>query len=332
MTIKPNILKATSNKESEKPDFLESSNSQKAISVCVIGKPNAGKSSLLNKIIGHKISIVTPKVQTTRSIITGVVTLNDTQLIIFDTPGIFEPKKKLERAMVRCAWSSLNDADMVLLIIDSTKEVDDATRQIIKRLQSLKIKPVILLNKIDLKSNHIQKIEQDLNEFFTDSIYATDTKSSANPVIFKISALSGLGIDKLLNHITGQAKISPWLYEEDDMTNLPMRFLASEITREQLFLHLNEELPYNLTVQTETWEELKDKSVKINQVIVVAKDNYKTIILGKNGAKIKQIGTNARHEIEKVLGLKAHLFLFVKVREAWESNPEFYHYMGLKIS
>jgi GTP-binding protein Era len=292
---------------------------QKTITACIIGKPNAGKSSLLNRLIGQKLSIVTHKVQTTRSIITGIITLEDTQIIVFDTPGIFEAKKNLERAMVRCAWSSLNSADIVMLIIDSTKKLDSYILQIFERLKSLKIKPILLLNKIDLPSKEIDNTEQYLKEYFED------------PKIFKISAYSGKGVDELTDYIKKDAKFTPWLFGEDDITNLPYRFLASELTREQLFLNLHEELPYNLTVQTELWEENKDKSVKINQVIVVSRENYKMMILGKHGAMIKEIGSQSRAEMEKSFGFKVHLFLFVKVRELWESNPEFYNYMGLKL-
>jgi len=291
--------------------------SKKTISVSIIGKPNAGKSSLLNKMIGQKISIVTPKVQTTRSIITGIVTIDDTQIIILDTPGIFEPSKNLERAMVRCAWSSIHSADIVMMIIDSTKDLGKQSLNILTKLVELKIKPIFLLNKIDLNPIYLSTISEYITEHFKDA------------PIFQISALSGKNINNLMDYICSQAQTSQWLYEEDDVTNLPMRFLASEITREQLFLNLHEELPYNLTVQTEAWQENKDKSVKINQVIIVSKENYKMIILGKRGEKIKEIGTKARLEIEKSLGFKVHLFLFIKVRD-WEKSPEFYHYMGLK--
>jgi GTP-binding protein Era len=294
-------------------------NHQKTVSVCIIGKPNAGKSSLLNKIIGQKISIVTPKVQTTRSMITGIVTLGDAQIIMFDTPGIFEPSGRLEKSMVRCAWSSLNSADIVMLVIDITQKFDQFTISILEKLKHLKIQPIFLLNKIDLSLKYIEYIENYLQEHFKD-----------NP-IFKISALSGKNIDKLISYIVSKAKNTPWLYEEDDMTNLPMRFLASEITREQLFLKLYEELPYRLSVQTEQWQENKDKSIKIHQVIIVSRQNYKIIILGKNGSMIKEIGSKARLEMEKFFGCKVHLFLFVKVRELWEETQEFYDYMGLKF-
>lgn len=290
---------------------------QKTVSVCIIGRPNSGKSTLLNKLIGQKISIVTPKVQTTRSIITGIVTIKDTQIILYDTPGIFEPKSRLEKAMVRCAWSSLHSADIVMLIIDSLKPLDKITLEILKKLSSLKITPVFLLNKIDVTS-----------KYFAD-IQAMLTAAHPENLVFPISALVGKNIDELLEYIISQAKPSPWLYEEDDMTDLPMRFIAAEITREQLFLNLHQELPYKLTVQTESWEERGNKSVKIHQVIVVTRESYKIIILGKNGSKIKEIGAQARQEMEQFFNCKVHLFLFVKVRELWEDNPDFYRHMKL---
>jgi GTP-binding protein Era len=290
---------------------------QKLITLAIIGKPNAGKSSLLNQMIGQKISIVTPKVQTTRSIITGIVTIKDTQVIIFDTPGIFEASKGLERAMVRCAWSSLHNANLVMMIIDSNKDLDKQNIDILVKLKDLGIKPIFLLNKIDLGGKYCHSSKANIASYFPDA------------KIFEISALSGKNIDSLMDYICSNAKQTSWLYEEDDMTNLPMRFLAAEITREQLFLKLHEELPYNLTVLTEHWQEENNKSVKINQVIVVNRENYKTIILGKNGSKIKEIGTQARLAMERFFAIKVHLFLFVKIRD-WEKSPEFYHYMGLK--
>lgn len=287
---------------------------QKTVSVCIIGRPNSGKSTLLNRIIGEKLSIVTPKVQTTRSIITGIITLKDTQIILYDTPGIFEPKGTLEKAMVRCAWSSLHSADIVMLIIDSLKPLDNITHDILNKLRSLNVIPVILLNKIDVESKYIDDTKAFLAENYPDSL------------LFPISAISGENVDKLLEYITSKAKIAPWLYEEDDITDLPMRFIAAEITREQLFLGLQQELPYKLTVQTEKWEELEDKSVKINQVIVVSRESYKTIILGKNGSKIKELGMKSRKQMEQFFGFPVHLFLFVKVRELWEDNPDYYQY------
>lgn len=290
---------------------------QKTVSVCIIGRPNSGKSTLLNRIIGEKLSIVTPKVQTTRSIITGIITLKDTQIILYDTPGIFEPKGTLEKAMVRCAWSSLHSADIVMLIIDSLKPLDNITHDILNKLRSLNVVPVFLLNKIDVESKYIDDTKAFLTENYPDSL------------LFPISAISGENVDKLLEYIISKAKIAPWLYEEDDITDLPMRFIAAEITREQLFLGLQQELPYKLTVQTEKWEELKDKSVKINQVIVVSRESYKIIILGKNGSKIKELGAKSRMQMQQFFGFPVHLFLFIKVRELWEDNPDFYQHMKI---
>lgn len=291
---------------------------KKSLSVCIVGKPNAGKSTLLNYIIGEKISIVTPKVQTTRSIITGIITLDDVQLVLFDTPGIFEPKKKLEKAMVRCAWSSLNSADMIVLIIDGSCKIDEMMADIVHKI-SESGKPIIfLLNKTDLRSKYAVE-----NISFLQ-------KTTPKARIFNISALKGKGVSDFLEYLKENASNSGWGYDEDDITNLPSRFLASEITREQLFLQLEQELPYNLTVESENWEEQKNGSIKINQVIVVAREIHKNMIIGKKGSKIKEIGTEARVNIEKLLGCKIHLFLFVKVRKNWEDNPEFYHTMGLK--
>ncbi|PCJ25949.1 MAG: GTPase Era [Rickettsiales bacterium] len=291
---------------------------QKALSICIVGKPNAGKSTLLNRIIGTKLSIVTPKVQTTRSIITGVVTLGDTQLVLFDTPGIFEPKKKLEKAMVRCAWSSFSSADIVVLIIDSSSKLDEMSETIVKRISSLNQKIVFLMNKIDLRS-----------KYFLDNIKFLE-ESVPKARIFNISATKGNGVDGFLNYLKEQATESGWSYGKDDITNLPSRFLGCEITREQLFLQLQQELPYNLTVECESWTEQKDGSVKVRQVIIVARDSHKNMVIGKHGSRIKEVGSKARVNIEKLLGQKIHLFLFVKVRKDWENNPEFYQAMGLK--
>jgi len=291
---------------------------KKSLSVCIVGKPNAGKSTLLNRIIGQKLSIVTPKVQTTRSIITGIVTLDDVQLVLFDTPGIFEPKRRLEKAMVRCAWSSLSSADIIVLIIDSSSKLDDIMQEIIKRISSVGKKIVILMNKIDLQSKY----------YMENMSFAAQIAPQAK--IFNISALDGNGVESFLSFLKENATDSGWMYEEDDITNLPARFLASEITREQLFLQLHQELPYNLTVECESWQEQKNGSVKVNQVIIVGRDIHKNMIIGKHGSRIKEIGSIARVNIEELLGLKIHLFLFVKVRENWEDNPELYHNMGLK--
>ena len=282
---------------------------QKFITAAIIGKPNAGKSTLLNRLIGSKISIVTPKVQTTRTIITGIVTHDNTQLVLLDTPGIFEPKKKLEIAMVRCAWSSLNNVDRVALIIDSTKPIDEFTDKIISRLVEAGCNIILLMNKVDERQKFVPANIPHL------------LKICPQAKLMNISAKTGYGVADLENHLIACASNEPWHYESDDLTNLPLRFLASEITREQLFLNLQQELPYNLTVECETWEEnKKNGAVTIRQAIIVSRESYKTIILGKKGDMIKKIGTQARIDIEKMVHQKVHLFLFVKVRKNWDSN------------
>lgn len=290
-------------------------NIKKTLSVCIIGKPNAGKSTLLNHIIGEKISIVTPKVQTTRSIITGIVTFEDVQLVLFDTPGIFEPKKKLEKAMVRCAWSSLGSVDMIVLIIDGSIKIDDRIKDIIYRIFESEKPITFLLNKIDIKTKYAVE-----NISFLQNI-------APKARIFNVSALKGKNVNDFLEYLKQSAYSSGWGYDADDITNLPSRFLATEITREQLFLQLEQELPYNLTVESESWKEQEGGSVKVNQAIIVSRENYKNMIIGKKGSKIKKIGTQARINIEKLLGKKVQLFLFVKVRKNWEDNPEIYYAM-----
>lgn len=285
---------------------------KRLINFCVIGKPNAGKSSLTNRLLGEKLSIVTPKVQTTRTAITGIVTIGNCQAVIIDTPGLFEPSRTLERNMVKKAWSSLSGADEVVFIADSTKKFDDSIFKIFKSLKAKNIKPIILLNKKDLKNNIADSLEMESKEFFGEID------------IFKISALSGEGVEPFVKEIISRAKESPWLYEEDDITTLPSKFIASEITREKLFLALDEELPYGLTVETESWTEGKDGSLKINQSIIVAKKSHKNIIVGAGGSMVKNVGSSARKEMEKFFGKKIHLFLFVKIRPDWEENPAYY--------
>lgn len=295
-------------------------NRLKSLSVCIVGKPNAGKSTLMNLLIGQKLSIVTPKVQTTRSIITGIVTIDDTQIILFDTPGIFEPKKKLEKAMVRCAWSSLSSADIITLIIDSTVTLDDMMKTIIKRLSAVGKPIVFLMNKIDTKSKH----------YMDNMLFIEKTQPLAR--IFNISALKNKNVDSFLNYLKDSAKNDGWMYEKDDMTNLSSRFLATEITREQLFLQLHQEIPYYLTVEHESWKEQEDGSIKIGQVIIVGRDIHKNMVIGKKGARIKEIGTKARENIQDLIGAKIHLFLFVKVKENWEDDIEILHNMGLSFA
>lgn len=286
--------------------------------VTIIGKPNAGKSTLLNYMVGQKIAIVTPKVQTTRSSITGIATIKDTQLVFIDTPGIFSAKTRLEKAMVRCAWSNVVGADDVLFIIDSCKEFDEAHGDIISNLKEQGISPIFIINKIDLKKSNAEDILYNIKKIID------------NPIIFPISALKGANVDRLIEYLISNAKEKEWLYEADALTNLPSRFIASEITREQLFMQMQQELPYRLTVESESWENLQDGSVKINQVIIVSRQNYKSMILGNKGERIKNISMKAREEISRALNTKVHLFLFVKVREDWDNNPLSYEYMGLQ--
>lgn len=292
---------------------------QKTAAIAIIGKPNAGKSTLFNYLMGYKLSIVTPKVQTTRSQLRGIITDDETQLIFLDTPGIFDPNKTLERAMVRAAWSSIIGADFVLFIIDSSnKKLDTKNKVICERLKQQNVTPIILLNKQDLVTEQdINNIKNELIDYWPDALF------------FVLSALSGQDCDKLLQFLRDHAPMGSWLYDKDELTTAPMRFLASEITREQLFLKLNQELPYGLTVETETWEEQEDRSIKINQVIFTERESHKMIILGKKGQMIKQIGQKAREEILASFGLKVHLFLFVKVRKNWEEDKFRHKYMGL---
>lgn len=291
---------------------------RKVSQITIIGKPNAGKSTLLNYLVGQKVAIVTPKVQTTRSSITGIATIDNTQLVFIDTPGIFSAKTRFEKAMVRCAWSNVVGADDVLFIVDSAKDFDEAHIDITNKLKSQGLSPIFILNKIDLKKSQADSIEKEIKSIID------------NPKIFCISALRGENIDKLIEYLISNAKEKEWLYDEDALTNLPSRFIASEITREQLFMQMQQELPYRLTVEAESWETLKDGSIKISQIIIVSRQNYKSMILGNKGERIKNISIKAREQISKALNVKVHLFLFVKVREDWDNNPLNFEYMGLK--
>jgi GTP-binding protein Era len=292
---------------------------RKLLVVSIIGKPNAGKSTLLNCLVGQKVSIVTHKVQTTRNVIRGILTDDDTQIVFIDSPGIFDPKRRLERSMVRAAWSSVVGSDLVIIIIDASKEIDDETKQIIDRIISQKLDFIIILNKIDIWAENLKKNREIIKNIYNSS------------EIFEISAKHSEGIDDLLLNLKARAYRGEFLYPEDDITNASSKFIAAEITREKLFLNLAEEIPYRLTVDTELWKYKQDGSVEIRQVIIVTRETYKTIILGKNGSKIKLIGTQARKEIDEVLGIKSHLFLFVKVRKDWEDNPMIYKDLGLKF-
>ena len=286
--------------------------------VAIVGAPNVGKSTLLNRLVGTKISIVTPKVQTTRSRILGICIEGTTQLVLVDTPGIFKPRRRLDRAMVAAAWGGAKEADLILLLVDSIEGFDSNTRAIVERLQANDGRAILALNKVDgVKKPALLKLatQLDVAGVFTD--------------IFMISAKTGSGVPHLLAHLTGAIPEGPWLYPEDQVTDMPGRLLAAEITREKIYLQLHQELPYAASVDTESWKEKKDGSVRIEVSVYVERPSQKAIVLGKGGARIKAIGEAARIELEELLERRVHLFLFVKVRKDWGEDPERYRDLGL---
>ena len=286
--------------------------------VALLGAPNAGKSTLLNHIVGAKVSIVTPKVQTTRTRVLGIAIHDQAQIVFVDTPGIFQPKRRLDRAMVAAAWAGAADADIVVLLIDAQKGVNGDVRRIVEGLQKAGRKAILALNKIDLvRRDSLLKLAASLDEsgIFTD--------------IFMISATTGDGVDDLAELLVGRLPEGPWLYPEDQLADMAERQLAAEITREKLFLELRQELPYALTVETEEWEDKPDGSVRIAQIIYVQRNSQKSIVLGKGGQMIKTVGATSRAELEAMMGCRVHLFLFVKVREKWGDDPERYRDWGL---
>lgn len=297
--------------------------------VAVIGAPNAGKSTLVNAIVGAKVAIVTHKVQTTRTRLRGIALEGAAQIILVDTPGIFEPKRKLDRAMVDAAWSGAQDADLVALVVDveawrdrdkggAARRAAEDTDRILLGLQRSKRKAVLVLNKIDiLRHEELLAISSSLNEIL--SFEET----------FLISAEKGKGVKDLTLWFAEHLPESPWLYPEDQIADAPLRTLAAEITREKLILRLHQELPYAITVETETWEEKSDGSARVEQVIFVERDGQKAIVLGHQGSTIKDIGAKARKEMAESFGFPVHLFLFVKVREKWAEDPERYRELGL---
>ena len=298
--------------------------------VALIGAPNAGKSTLLNQMVGAKVSIVTPKVQTTRSRITGIAIEGPNQIIYVDTPGIFEPKRRLDRAMVTAAWSGVSDADASVLLIDAGRAakaggIDPDARRIIDNLKDRAKRGkrgamFLAINKIDTVDRpELLKLAE---TFHGEGVFDR---------IFMISALTGDGVRDLRNHLVSVLPQGPWLYPEDQLSDIPQRLLAAEVTREKAFLQLHEELPYALTVETESWQERKDGSVRIDQVIIVGRENHKAMVLGHQGSKVKAIGSAARHELEKQLDRRVHLFLHVKVRENWQDVPEHYRAIGLEF-
>ncbi len=288
--------------------------------VALIGAPNAGKSTITNNFVGSKVSIVSPKVQTTRTMVKGIGIWKNTQIIFLDTPGIFKPKRRLDKAMVTSAWDGVGDADVIVLVVDAKRGFDDETRSIVAKLKKKKIKAVLVLNKIDLLSKEkLLKLSQDINQ-------EGDFKET-----FFISAETGECTEDFYDYLAGVLPESPWYYPEDQMSDMPLKMLAAEIVREKLFLYLRQELPYSLTVEPELWERREDQSIRAEITIYVKRDSQKVIVLGKGGNMIKRIGQTARKEIENLLEEKVHLFLFVKVRENWQDDAARYAAWGLKF-
>ena len=286
--------------------------------VALIGAPNAGKSTLLNALVGTKLAIVSPKVQTTRTRVLGITVSGENQFLFVDTPGIFAPRRRLDRAMVAAAWSGADDADAVVLLVDSSAKLSRDTRAIIEKLAQADRKVVAALTKIDLV-DPVKLLP--LAQALQDTGIVTD--------IFMISAKTNDGLEDLKKHLSTLLPESPFLYPEDELSDQPWRRIAAEITREQLYLQLDQELPYASTVETETWEEFDNGSVKIGQVIFVMRDSQKKIVLGHRGARIRDIGTASRLQLEELMGRRVHMTLFVKVRENWEDDRERYTEMGL---
>jgi len=284
----------------------------------LIGAPNAGKSTLMNQLVGAKVSIVSRKVQTTRALVRGIALQEQTQIIFVDTPGIFSPKRRLDRAMVTSAWGGAGDADVVCLLVDVRKGLDEENEAIFARLGEIKAPKILVLNKIDTIAH-----EKLLG-------LAADLNARADFVeTFMISALRGHGTETFLKKLSGFMPESPWLYPEDQVSDAPLRSLAAEITREKLFERLHDELPYQSTVETELWKDMPDGSARVEQTIYVTREGQKKIVIGEGGKTIKSIGQAARKEIIEAAEQNVHLFLFVKVRENWGDDPERYRMMGL---
>ncbi len=288
--------------------------------VALIGAPNVGKSTLINALVGTKVTIVSHKVQTTRTLLRGIATEGDAQLVFIDTPGIFAPRRRLDRAMVTTAWAGAHDADVVAVLIDAKRGIDDETGALLDGLATVRQPKLAILNKVDLVAKPelltLAKAVNDRVPFET---------------TFMISALTGDGVADLKRWLAERAPPGPWHYPEDQITDAPLRQLAAEITREKLYLRLHQELPYQSTVETEQWKELPNGSVRIEQTIYVERESQRKIVLGKAGQTIKAIGADARREIAQVVEAPVHLFLFVKVREGWSEDPERYREMGLEF-
>jgi GTPase len=289
--------------------------------IAVIGAPNAGKSTLVNAMVGAKVSIVSHKVQTTRVPVRGIVNVDNSQLVFVDTPGLFAPKKRLDTAMVEAAWGGARDGDIVVLVIDAVRGLDDGVNGILDKLADVKLPRIAVLNKVD-KLEDKAKLLALVGELQARLPFEQ---------VFMISATEGDGIEDLKKDLAARVPAGPWHYPADDLTDAPMRLLAAEITREKIFHRLHDEVPYSSTVETTQWTERRDGSVRIEQTIFVARDGQKAIMLGKGGATIKQVSMDSRRELTEILERPVHLFLFVKVRQNWQDDPERYREMGLEL-
>ncbi|KRR21813.1 GTPase Era [Bradyrhizobium retamae] len=288
--------------------------------VALIGAPNVGKSTLVNALVGSKVTIVSRKVQTTRALIRGIVIEDNAQIILVDTPGIFLPKRRLDRAMVSTAWSGAHDADLVCVLLDAKAGIDEEADAILNKLATVAHPKILVLNKIDLiPREKLLALAQAANE------------RMKFEHTFMISALSGDGVADLRKTLAKSVPPGPFHYPEDQMSDAPLRHLAAEITREKIYRQLHQELPYQSTVETDSWTERKDKSVRIEQTIFVERESQRKIVLGKGGATIKSIGAESRKELAEIVGVPVHLFLFVKVRENWGDDPDRYREMGLEF-
>lgn len=289
--------------------------------VAVIGAPNAGKSTLVNALVGTKVSIVSPKAQTTRSIVRGIAMYGAAQVIYVDTPGIFAAKQRFDRAMVAAAWTGAGDAEVVMFVVDASRKLSEDSEHILEQLKASQRKAILLLNKVDIADKGI----------LLDLTRRLD-QAGLFSEIFMVSALTSDGLDRVKEHIGKAMPQGPWMFPEDDVSDMPGRLLAAEITREQLFMQLNQELPYSCAVETESWKDLKDGSSRVEQNIYISRDNHKAIVLGEGGKRIKNIGAKARAELECLLDRKIHLFLHVKVKENWREDRSLFATWGLDFN
>jgi len=287
--------------------------------IAIIGAPNAGKSTLVNALVGSKVSIVSHKVQTTRVPLRGIAIAGASQLVFIDTPGLFQPRRRLERAMVEAAWTGAADADLVVLMLDAALGLDAGAQRILDALKAKRVAPILVLNKIDrVPKPRLLSLAAEANARLT--FAAT----------FMLSALGGSGVDDLKTYLARQVPPGPWHFPEDEVSDAPLRLLAAEITREKIYARLHDELPYHTAVETTAWQEKKN-GVRIEQTIFVERDSQKRIVLGKGGQMIKQLSSESRQELAQILEQPVHLFLFVKVRQDWEDDPERYRQMGLSF-